>query len=185
MLMNPLLIVVAAVVVIALVVGRQLLGEPMRAKRLIVLPLALAAVGLANLNAARPGPLDLLIVCLSATSAVAIGLGQGRAMRLSERDGVLWGQLPPHGLWWWAALIGSRLLLGLLATLVGAHVAASGASILLVLGLNRLSQAGVVAMSAVRAGIPFAPETNGASGRGNSIAAGIRAGLDTDRGRAH
>jgi hypothetical protein len=183
--MNALLIVAVAVVVIAVVIGRQLLGEPIRAKRLVVLPLVLAAVGLANLNGARPGPLDLLLAGLSATSAVAIGLGQGRAMRLSERDGFLWGQLPPHGLWWWAALLGSRVLLGLLATVVGAHVAASGAAILLVLGLNRLSQAGVVAMRAIRAGIPFAPENNSTRGTRGAVAASIRAGLDAEHGRAH
>jgi len=181
---NELLVVAVVVVVIAFVVGRQLFGEPIRAKRLIVLPLALAAVGLANLTGSRPGVLDLLFVGLSATSAVAIGLGQGRTMRLSERDGFLWGQLPPYGLRWWAALLGSRLLLGLLAASVGAHVAASGAAILLVLVVNRLSQAGVVAMRAVRAGIPFAPE-NATGGRVREVAASVRAGLDTDHGRAH
>jgi hypothetical protein len=183
--MNTLLIVAVAVAVVAVVVGRQLLGEPIRAKRPIVLPLALAAVGLANLNGARPGPLDLIMVSLAATSAVVIGLGQGRTMRLSERDGFLWAQLPPRGLWWWAALIGSRLLFGVLATVVGADVAASGAAITLVLGLNRLSQAGVVAMRAVRAGIPFAPENSAMGGRVSTVAASIRAGLDMDRGRAH
>jgi hypothetical protein len=82
-------------------------------------------------------------------------------MRLESRDGALWGQLPLKGLWLWALLIGTRLLVSGVADVAGAHVAASTSTILLLLGINRLAQAAVVLPRALAADIPFAPEKDG------------------------
>ena len=82
-------------------------------------------------------------------------------MRLEARNGSLWGQLPPQGLWLWLLLIVSRVLMIGVADGVHAHVAASSATILLMLGINRLGQAAVVVPRALSAGIPFAPEKDG------------------------
>ena len=94
-------------------------------------------------------------------TAIAIGIALGAMTRLERRDGYLWAQLPKRGLWLWAALIVSRLLVTGIAPADGAHVAAGTAAILLMLGLNRAAQALVVAPRAIAAGIPFAPEKDG------------------------
>ena len=74
---------------------------------------------------------------------------------------MLWAKLPLRGLWLWAALIGWRVLIMVIAARSGAHVAASTTPLLFTLGLNRLAQAAVIAPRAMLAGIPFAPEKDG------------------------
>ncbi|MEC3995415.1 hypothetical protein VSR01_18505 [Actinacidiphila sp. DG2A-62] len=155
--------VLVVVAVAVYVIGRQLIGEPLRGKRVVVLPAVLAVVGASRLHGHghAVGAADVVLLAAGGAVAVAIGLAQGAVLRLSERDGRLWGQLPPRGLWLWAALIASRLLTTALAHACGAHVAASSAPIILMLGLNRLGQAAVIARRAYVAGIAFAPEPDG------------------------
>ena len=61
------------------------------------------------------------------------------------------------------ALVGSRLILTLIALAVGAKVAGSSAPIIMLLGINRLGQAAIVMRHALATGIPFAPEKDGTS----------------------
>ena len=155
--------VLAAIAVVAMVIGRQLRGEPLRGKRLIVLPAVLAVIGFMDLRNGGRHVTSTDVACLvvSGLISAAIGVGQGSVTRLESRDGYLWGQLPVHGLWLWAGLILSRLAMTGVAYGLHAHVAASTSTILLMLGVNRLAQAGVISSRAFRSGIPFAPEKDG------------------------
>jgi hypothetical protein len=110
---------------------------------------------------------DIVLIAVGAIVAAAIGVLQGMVMHLEARGGTLWAQMPRRSLWLWLGLIASRVVIDLVASGVGAHVAASATTILLTLGINRLSQAAVVAPRALAAGIPFAPEKNGATFLGN------------------
>ena len=58
-------------------------------------------------------------------------------------------------------MAGWRGVVYVLATVVHASVAASGATLLFTLGLNRLAQAAVIVPRAMAAGVPFAPEKDG------------------------
>jgi hypothetical protein len=155
--------VLAAVAVVAYVIGRQLLGEQLRGKRLILLPLVLVVIGATELagHGHHPGTTDIALIVVGAVVAAGIGAAQGSMMRLEARDGTLWGQMPRRSLLLWLALVLSRVLLDIVASGLGAHVAASTAPIILTLGINRLAQAAVIAPRALAAGIPFAPEKNG------------------------
>ena len=157
------LTVLVAVALIALILSRQLAGEAVRGRRLIVLPVVLSVIGIVQLSGQRSHPQasDILLIAISAAVAVAIGLGLGALTRLQAHDGHLWAQLPRRGLWLWGGLFASRLLITLIAQGAGAHLAAGSSAILLVLGLNRLAQALVVIPRALAAGIPFAPEKDG------------------------
>ncbi len=168
--MSPVLEVIAVVAIVAYVIVRQLQGEPLRGRRLLVLPVVLTVIGAVDLggHGSHPGATDVALIALSALAAVAIGLRQGTVMRLERRDGYLWGQMPAHGLWLWCALLVTRGGTLVAAHAAGATVAAGTASILLVLGLNRLAQALVVGARAVAGGVPFAPERDG-----DSFAAGL------------
>ena len=159
------LVVVAVIGIVGYVIGRQLLGEPLRGKRLIVLPLILAGVGALDLgkDGRHPQAIDIAFIVASGVVAAGIGLAQGGMMRLENRNGGLWGQMPVKSLWLWVALVMSRVLIGVVARASGAHVAASTASVLLVLGINRLAQAAVIAPRAIKDGIPFAPEKDGST----------------------
>jgi hypothetical protein len=157
--------VLAVVAVICYVIGRQLMGEPLRGKRVVLLPVILAVAGAFDLgkNGHHVRPADVVFLVISGLIAVTIGLLQGRMMRLESRNGALWGQMPVRALWLWAALVGSRLILTLIALAVGAKVAGSSAPIIMLLGINRIGQAAIVMRHALATGIPFAAEKDGTS----------------------
>jgi hypothetical protein len=158
-----LLTVLAAIGIVVFVVGQQVTGAALRGKRTIVLPVALTVIGLVELtgHGSHPGATDIVLLSVSAAIAIAIGATMGMMMHLERRDGYLWAQLPIRGLWLWAGLIASRLVITGIAHADGAHVAAGTSAILLALGLNRAAQALVVVPRAIAAGIPFAPEKDG------------------------
>jgi hypothetical protein len=155
--------VLAVIAIVAYVIGRQLLGESLRGKRVILLPAVLAVIGVTRLGGSGHPVRTVDVVCLavSALIALGIGLGQGAMMRLEARDGGLWGRMPARSLLLWAALIASRVAMTVLASALGAHVAASSAPIILLLGVNRLGQAAVITRRALNSGIPFAKEKDG------------------------
>jgi hypothetical protein len=161
--MSDLLEIVAGVAVVAYVIGRQLVGEPLRGKRVVILPVILTVIGITDLSGDKDPvrPVDLAFLILGAVVVAGIGLALGRITRLESRNGALWGQLPARGLWLWLLLIGSRVLIMAIAHGADAKVAASTSSILLMLGINRLAQAAVIVPRAMSAGTPFAPEKDG------------------------
>ena len=155
-------VVIAVIGIVGYVIGRQLMGEALRGKRLILLPAILTVIGAVDLHDGRhPQTIDLVFIAVSALVAAGIGFGQGAMIRLEERNGGLWGRLPVQGLWLWGALVASRLVIDVVAGVSGAHLAASTAPILFTLGVNRLAQAAAIAPRALHAGIPFAAEKDG------------------------
>ena len=163
--MSEVIRVLAVIAVIGYVIGRQLMGEPLRGKRVVLLPAVLAVAGAADLgtHGRHVQPADVVFLVISGLIAVTIGLLQGRMMRLESRNGALWGQMPVRGLWLWALLVGSRLIMTVIALAVGAKVAGSSAPIIMLLGINRLGQAAIVMRHALATGIPFAAEKDGTS----------------------
>ena len=163
--MSEVIRVLAVIAIIGYVIGRQLLGEPLRGKRVVLLPVILAVAGVVDLgqHGRHVEPADVIFLVISGLIAVTIGLLQGRMMRLEARNGALWGQMPVRGLWLWALLVGSRLIMTVMALAVGAKVAGSSAPIIMLLGINRLGQAAIVMRHALATGIPFAPEKDGMS----------------------
>jgi hypothetical protein len=157
--------IIAAVAVIGYTIARQLIGEPLRGKRVIVLPAVLTVIGILDLRSgsAPVRPADVACLVAGGVLVAAVGVAQARMMRLESRGGGLWGQLPPKGLWLWLLLIASRVLLTLVADAVDAKAAASSSTILLMLGINRLAQAAVIIARGMSSGIPFAPEDDGKS----------------------
>jgi hypothetical protein len=158
-----LLTVLAVIGIVVYVIGRQLVGSAVSGRRLIVLPAVLTLIGILDIGGrgSHPGATDTVLLGVSAAIAIAIGVGLGAMTRLERRDGSLWAQLPKQGLWLWAGLIVSRLVVIGVAHAAGAHVAAGTTAILLMLGLNRGAQALVIVARAIAAGIPFAPEKDG------------------------
>lgn len=155
--------VLAVIAVIGYVRYTQLAGQFARGRRVVVLPLVLTIIGITDLNSHghQLRPVDVVCLAIGIACSVAVGLGLGAITHLESRDGVLWSRLPARGLWLWAALVASRGVMYAVASGLDAHVAVSGASLLLMLGLNRLAQAGVMVARAHTMGVPFAPEKDG------------------------
>lgn len=155
--------ILAVIAIIAYVIGRQLMGEALRGKRVVLLPVILTVIGIADLGGKHEhaSATDVTLLVVGGVIVAVIGLAQGAVMRLESRNGSLWGQLPVKGLWLWLILVLSRVLITVLADGDGAKVAASSSAILLMLGVNRLAQAAVIFLRSTSAGIAFAPEKDG------------------------
>jgi hypothetical protein len=157
--------IVAVIGIVVYVIGRQLIGEPLRGRRLMLLPAILVVLGSTSLvgHGQHLVTSDIVIIAMGGVVAAVIGAVQGSRMRLEARNGTLWGQMPVSSLWLWLALVISRVIMIVVASNVGAHIAAGAAPILLTLGINRLAQAAVVAPRALGAGIAFSPERSGST----------------------
>lgn len=155
--------ILAVIAIIGYVIFRQVQGEPLRGKRAVVLPTILTVIGFLNLRSAGAhlSPADVSCLAVGAAGSAAIGLAFGAITRLQARGGYLWAQLPVRGLWLWAALIAWRVAVIVAASGLHAHVAASSATLLFTLGVNRLAQAAVIVPRAMSMGVPFAPEKDG------------------------
>jgi hypothetical protein len=155
--------------IIGFVIYQQLAGQPLRGRRLVVLPAVVTVIGFFDLRGHHLRPADIAWLTVGAAGALLIGLAFDLIMRLESRDGVLWGKMPLRGLWLWVGLVAWRVLIVVLAARTGAHVAASTTPLLFTLGLNRLGQAAVVVPRAMRAGIPFAAEKDGSTFLGGAF----------------
>ena len=161
--------VLAVIGIIGFVIYRQLAGQLLQGKRLIVLPAVVTVIGFFDLRGHHLGAADIAWLTVGAAGSLLIGMALGLITRLESRGGVLWGKLPLRGLWLWVALFAWRVLIMVLAARTGAHVAASTTPLLFTLGLNRLGQAAVIVPRALHAGIPFAPEQDGRTFLGNAF----------------
>jgi hypothetical protein len=156
--------ILAVIGIIGYVIFRQVQGEPLRGKRAVLLPAVLTVIGFLNLRSgggAHLASADITCLVVGIAGSAAIGLAFGAIMRLDSRGGYLWAQLPLRGLWLWGAMVAWRVVVILLATGLHAHIAASAATLLLSLGVNRLAQAVVIVPRAMAMGVPFAPEKDG------------------------
>ncbi|MCH0571941.1 hypothetical protein I3F60_22255 [Streptomyces sp. MUM 136J] len=178
-----LLQVPAAIVIVILVIVRQLRGEPLRGKRLILLPAVITVVGFIGLgeHGHHPATADYACIVIDAVIAAGIGAAQGALLRLEPHEGVLWTRMPVRGLWLWPALVVSRVGMTVVAVTLDAHVAGSTAPVLFLLGVNRLGQGAVVTPRALASGVPFAPEKDGRPFDVRDALAGVVGGAAADR----
>jgi hypothetical protein len=176
--------ILAVIGIIGYVIYCQVQGQPLRGRRTVLLPAILTVIGFVNLRSggAHLSGADITSLVVGAAGSAVIGLAFGAVMRLESRGGYLWAQLPLRGLWLWAALVAWRVAVILLASGLHANVAASSATLLFTLGINRLAQAAVIVMRATRMGVPFAPEKNGKVFLSDSTRQ--RFSLDGDDGRS-
>src|ERR1700685_1314512 len=118
--------VAVVLAIIAYTVARQIMGEPLRLKRLVGLPAALTVIGAVDVATNRGGGLtgtDAALIGGGCAINAVIGLCQGRLMRLESRGGYLWGQMPMSVLWWWSGKVASGVVLDAVGYALGAHLA--------------------------------------------------------------
>ena len=170
--------ILAVIGVIGYVIFKQVRGEALRGKRAVLLPAILTAIGYGDLHGnggAHLSHADVGCLVVGAAGSAVIGLAFGWITRLEERGGYLWAQLPMRGLWLWGALLVWRVAVMGVAEAMHAHVAASSATLLFSLGVNRLAQAAVIVPRAMAMGVPFAPEKDGRVFMADSFGRGAEA----------
>jgi membrane protein CcdC involved in cytochrome C biogenesis len=179
--MGSVVIVLVVAVVAVLVVARRLMGQPVQAKRLFLVPVVMLAVGVYQVveHAADVSAALLLSIVVTGVLSVGLGMLRGATLRLYERDGVLWQKYTPWTFVVWAGSFAARF--GVRAVLGGdaayrtalAHGGLHGAAgsalmfgMLITSGLGFLGEALVVTPRALRLGLPFASgRALGAGGR--------------------
>jgi hypothetical protein len=158
--------ILAVVGIIGFIIFKQVRGEALHGKRVVLLPAVLTVIGFTDLHASNGRHLsaaDVTCIVIGCAGSALIGLGFGAITRLESRGGYLWAQLPVYGLWLWAAMAAWRVVIIVVATAMHAHVAASSSTMLFSLGVNRLAQAAVIVPRAMSMGVPFAPEKDGST----------------------
>jgi hypothetical protein len=160
--MNNVLWILLAAVLIVLVIGRRLMGEPLQARRVFILPLIVAIFGgyqLSHLHHVQP--LDVGVLAAEAGLAITLGVVRGLTVQVFVRDGHLWQRYRPLTIVVWVVSIAVRLGATAGAYAIGADRSVLQAGLLLVLGLTLAGESAVVGMRSMRLGAPFAPRTPG------------------------
>jgi FtsH-binding integral membrane protein len=156
--MNSVLWIVVAAAILIFVIGRRLAGEPLRAGRVTVFPLVIAAIGLYQIShLPHLTGTDIGMIGLEAVIAVALGLVRGSTIKVFVRDGHLWQKYSwaTVGLWVGSILLRFGMTGG--AVLLGADRTVMQTAVLLTLGLTFAGEGAVIALRARALGAPYAP----------------------------
>jgi hypothetical protein len=148
-----------AVAVLGYVFARRLSGEPLHARRLVLLPVALTGWGgytLAHTHM-QARTLDLAVLAVGAAVGLIGGMLRGATVRVFPRDGHLWYRYRPLTIAIWVVLIALRVGQTVAGHAVGADTAVLSAGLPLMFGLSLLGEAAVVGGRGLRTGVPFAP----------------------------
>jgi hypothetical protein len=150
--MNGWLEIAAVVGVVGWVLVRRMLGEPVEARRTLLLPAIVTVVGFADVTTAAQSTVSITYLVIVAAAGAAIGLWRGATVRVYARDGVVHLRYTPVTVALLVAGIAVKVASGLVLSATdptAAHAAGSG--LLLTLGVGLVAEGLVVAASALRA----------------------------------
>jgi hypothetical protein len=145
------------IAIVVYVMARRMSGEPLQAKRLLILPLAATVWGVYEVGKHHLTTLDMTLLVAEAAVAVALGLARGYTIKVYECQGHLWYRYRPLTLVVWVATALIRVGMGFGGHLLGSTLTPT-ASLLMMLGASFLGEAAVVGARAMRSGVPFAPD---------------------------
>jgi hypothetical protein len=151
-------ILIGAAVVVYMF-ARRIAGEPLNARRLVVLPAVLTIWGASRLTHVHGGlhGVDVAMIGVIVAASLMLGLVRGATIRVFVRDGHPWQRYTVVTIGVWALAIAVRLGADWAGHLVGASTSALAASLVLAVGVSFLGEAAVVGTRGLRLGAPFAP----------------------------
>ncbi|AHH98421.1 DUF1453 family protein [Kutzneria albida] len=143
--------IVLVLAAVCYVLVRRMMGEPAEAKRMLVLPAVLGAIGLSQVSADLKSPLSILFLVLTAGISVVIGALRGASVRVSARDGLAFVQYTGVTVALWVANLAVKFGANFVLRAIDPQDAAAlGNSLLLTLGAGMLVEGLVVLAKAVR-----------------------------------
>jgi hypothetical protein len=164
---DPLMILLA-VAAIGYVLWSRMKGQPLEAKRLLVLPVVLIVIGITDITGSSAPHLtasDIAFLAIGVGIAVVLGAARGATMELYPNGGELWQRYRLVTVALWIALIAAKLVLAAIAGVSGASAGAGTNSLLLTLGVSLLAEAAIVALRALSRGVPSAADRKDSDGR--------------------
>jgi hypothetical protein len=156
--MDDMLWIVGVAALVVFMIVRRMMGEPLRAKRLLVLPLVVAVIGAGQVgHVAHVRAVDVAVLAFEAVFAVAVGVARGASVHIYVRDGHVWFRYRWITLALWLVSAALRLGLREAGALAGADHALLMNTLLFMVALTLAGEACVVGLRALRTGAPFAP----------------------------
>ena len=155
------LTIVLAVAAVGWVLWSRMKGQPLKAKRLLVLPVVLTALGITDLtgsSAPHLTPKDVGFLAASVGISAVLGAARGATIQLYPQGGELWQRYRPATVGLWITLIATKLILTVIAGAAHASAGAGTSSLLLALGVSLLAEAAIVGPRAMSTGLPFATD---------------------------
>jgi hypothetical protein len=147
---------VGALVVFMIV--RRMMGEPLRARRLLVLPLVVAILGAGQVgHVTHVRAVDVAVLAFEAVFAVAVGVARGATVQVYVREGHVWFRYRWITLALWVAAAVLRFAVREVGVLAGANGTLLMHTLLFMVALTLAGEACVVGLRALRTGAPFAP----------------------------
>jgi len=141
------------------VLWSRMKGQPLKVKRLLVLPAVLTVIGITDLTgspAHHLSPKDVAFLVGSVVISVCLGAARGATIELYPQQGELWQRYRRNTVALWIALIATKLVVAVIAGAAGASAGGGTNTLLLTLGASLLAEAAIVAPRALSSGVPFA-----------------------------
>jgi hypothetical protein len=151
------IVLIAAVVVY--VVGGRMVGQPLRVRRLVVIPAIVTLFGLAQLSHVDES--GVLALVIGSVLGFGLGIARGVTIHVYEKAGHVWFRYRWATLAVWAVTIAARVAMVFGMRQFGVDQLNLG-GILVMFGLSLFGEAAVVATRAQRLGVPYAPDRRGA-----------------------
>ncbi len=149
--MSGALQIVLILVVIGYVLVRRMAGEPAQAKRMLILPVVLMAIGLSQVADDVKTPAAVGFLAVTVVISLVLGALRGASVRISERGGVAFVQYTVLTVVLWVVNVAVKFGANFALRGIDPHDAtALSNSLLLTLGASMLLEGLVVLARAVR-----------------------------------
>lgn len=155
------LTILLGIAAVGYVMWSRLKGQPLQAKRLLVLPAVLIVIGILGLTGSSARHLtsaDLAFLAISVVTSVVLGAARGATIQLYNNQGELWQRYRLSTVGLWIALIATKIVLMGVAGATGAAAGGGTNSLLVSLGASLLAEAAIVGPRALSTGVPFAAD---------------------------
>ena len=139
------------------VLWSRMRGQPLNARRLLVLPVVLTVIGVTDLtgsSAPRLSGTDVGFLAAGVAISVVLGAARGATIELYPNGGELWQRYRPVTVVAWVTLVAAKLVLAGIASAAGASAGGGTHGLLLSLGASLIAEAAVVGSRALSSGLP-------------------------------
>nr|WP_042194756.1 hypothetical protein [Kibdelosporangium sp. MJ126-NF4]CEL21527.1 hypothetical protein [Kibdelosporangium sp. MJ126-NF4]CTQ95906.1 hypothetical protein [Kibdelosporangium sp. MJ126-NF4] len=143
--------IVLIVAAVGYVLTRRMLGEPIVAKRMLLLPVVLIGFGLIDLVKGPQSAISIGFLAATTALSVVLGLLRGASTRVFEKDGVAYLRYTVMTLVLWGVNIAVKVGAGVVLGSIDPGAAqASSTGLMFTLGAGLLAEGAAVLAKAVR-----------------------------------
>jgi hypothetical protein len=117
--------IVLIIAAVCFVMFRRVTGEPAQAKRMLLLPAVLMAMGFSDVSGAEHNPAAMMFLIGTAAVSIVMGALRGLSTRLSEQDGIAYVHYTGVTILLWLLSLAAKFGLNFLFQAADPHAAAA------------------------------------------------------------